>query len=553
YIQFGSLQFAYNSFDQIKLKNLYSWNTIISGYSKNKCHHNVLSLYKRMQTEGHGVDTFNLVFVIKASVGLSVLRNGKLVHCLAVKCGLDYDPYVAPALVEMYSELGSLDCARKVFEGVSERSSVLWGVMIKDMYMNCGLLDFAAKLFGETDNKDVVMWSSMIAGFAKNGRAWEAMSLFRLMLRELITPNSVTLAGILLACSSVGFLKLGKSVHGYMVRNKIDLDVINYTSFLDMYAKCGCLETARRVFNEMPEKNVVSWSAMINAFGIHGLFSEAFAFFDKMRSENQLPNSVTFVSVLSACSHSGRIDEGWRYFYSMNRDYGIVPVEEHYACIIDLLGRAGKIDEALSFIRNMPIKPGASAWGALLGACRIHKRVELAEELAKELLLLETDQSGSYVLLSNIYADVSMWDMVKNTRMTIAKKGLCKSVGFTSIEIQKKLYLFSSEDRLAYKNTEIECIWNSLRGMTEIGCVPDLNFVLHDVDDEMKPDILWGHSERLAIAFGLLNTKEKTLKVKKNLRVCGDCHMASKFISLVTGRVIIMRDIKRFRHIEDGV
>lgn len=465
-----------------------------------------------MRREFVGADSFNLVFAIKACVGLSFLKDGKLIHCLAVKFGLGGDPYVAPALGKMYSQLGDLEDARKVFEGFPERNSVLWGVMMKgylkhskeldifelfsrikssgfelvdftleglvgacgnisagvegkmfhglcikknfidsnvylqtslvDMYLKCGLLDCGLKLFEEVRERDRVLWSTMISGLAKNGKCLEVMALFRQMLQQSLTPDSFTLASILLACSLGGYLKLGKSVHGYMIRKGVDFDVVNYTAFVDMYARCGSLAMAREIFVQMPAKNVVSWSAMINAFGIHGLGSEALATFDQMRSENQVPNSITFVSLLSACSHSGKVAEGWKYFKAMTEDYGIVPIEEHYACMVDLLGRAGKIDEALSFIDKMPIKAGASVWGALLDACRIHRRVEIADKVAKKLLPLEANKASVYVLLSNIYADSGRWELVKNIRHKFSRKGLHKSVGFTTIEIGKKLHIF---------------------------------------------------------------------------------------------------------------
>ncbi|XWS46943.1 hypothetical protein CRYUN_Cryun14cG0111500 [Craigia yunnanensis] len=487
YIQLGSLQFAQKAFDHIIHKNLRSWNTIISGCSNNKLFLDVLRLFSRMRREFVGADSFNLF-------------------------GLEGDPYVAPALGKMYSQLGALEDARKVFEGFPGRNSVLWGIMMKgflkyskelevfelfsrmkssgfeldaftleglvracgnisagiggkmfhglcikknfidsnvylqtflvDMYLKCGLLDFGLKLFEEFSERDVVLWSTMISGLAKNGKGSEVVALFRQMLQQSLIPNSFTLASIILACSLGGSLKQGKSVHGYMIRKGVDFDVVNCTTFIDMYARCGSVAMAQKVFVEMPEKNVVSWSAMINAFGIHGLCSEALPFFDQMRSENQVPNSITFISLLSACSHSGKVAEGWKYFKAMTQDYGIVPTEEHYACMVDLLGRAGKIDEALSFINNMPIKAGASDWGALLDACRIHRRVEIAEKVAKKLLPLEANKASVYVLLSNIYADSGKWELVRNIRYKFGKKGLHKSVGFTTIEVGKKLHIF---------------------------------------------------------------------------------------------------------------
>lgn len=626
YVHVGSLQFASKAFVQITHKNARSWNTLLSGYSKNNLFSDVLRVYRSMRVDGNSIDSFSLVFAVKACVGLSLPSNGRSVHCSAIKSGLDGGQYAAPAFLNMYAEMGSLEDARKVFNECPERNSVIWGAMMKgflkhssefevfelfsqmrslgyesgdaftlgclvqacgnvlavkegkashglcvkknllhsnaclytsvlDMYMNCGLVEHGLAIFEECQDQSVVMWTAVIAGFSKNGRAWEAISLFRQMLAESIRPNLVTFGSVLHACSAIGSLLRGKSVHGYMIRNGIEFDAVNYSSFIDMYAKCGCILMACRVFNEMPKKNVYCWSALINGFGMHGLYTKALALFDQMRLENLFPNSITFVSVLSACSHSGKVEEGLSYFNLMTKEYGIAPDEEHCACVVDLLGRVGKIDEALSFISSMPTEPNARTWGALLGACRIHKRVELAEEVAEKLLHLEPDRSTVYVLLSNIYADAGMWDMVKKMRLQMSEKGFQKTIAYTSIEVDNELHVFSSKDVTTFKNTEIEALWNSLRKrMGELGYVPDISFVLHDVDDEAKREILCGHSEKLAILYGLLNVREgMPIRIMKNLRVCGDCHTASKFISLITGRKIIMRDTRRFHHFQDGV
>ncbi|KAF3490431.1 hypothetical protein F2Q69_00056762 [Brassica cretica] len=489
YIQSNRLDLAAASFHRIppRKRNRYSWNTILSGHSKSKNHRESLRLYNLMRKDCN-VDSFNLVFAIKACVGLGFLENGVLVHGLAVKNGLDKDGYVAPSLVEMYGEFGRVEDARKVFDEITLKSSVLWGVLMKgylryssdsevfrlfylmregglgidnaltliclvkacgnvfagregksvhglsirrgfidqsgylqasvvDMYVKCRLLDDARELFQKSVDKNVVMWTTLVSGFAKCERAVEAFDLFReMMLGERVLPNQCTLAAVLVACSSLGSQRHGKSVHGYMIRNGIEMDAVNYTSFIDMYARCGNVQMARKVFDMMPERNVISWSSMVNAFGINGKFEEALGCFGKMKSQNLTPNSVTFVSLLSACSHSGNIEEGRKQFVSMTRDYGIAPEEEHYACMVDLLGRGGEIGEAKSFIDNMPVEPMASAWGALLNACRIHKKVELAEEIAEKLLSMGSNESSVYVLLSNIYADAGMWEMV-NSRL----------------------------------------------------------------------------------------------------------------------------------------
>ncbi|XP_061353997.1 pentatricopeptide repeat-containing protein At1g06140, mitochondrial [Gastrolobium bilobum] len=538
YIQSGSFPLATKSFEQITVKNLRSWNTIISGYSKHRLYGDVLQLFTRLRSEGNAVDSFNLVFAIKASQRLLLLQNGRLLHCLAIKSGLEGDVFIVPALLEIYAELGYLTNAHKLFERYSYRSSVMWGFMIKgylkfsqeskvfelflymtnyfgfrwdaftveglvracanvlagregkashgvciknnlfvniclltsviDMYMKCGFIHYAFRLFEEAnDNKDVVLWSAVINGCAKKGRFLEALSVFKRMLENSITPNPVTFAGVILACSGVGSLKQGKSVHGFVIRNRVDLDVVNYTSLVDMYSKCGCVKTAYRIFCMMPAKNVVSWTAMINGCAMNGLYLEALAIFDQMTqnacvmSEKHMPNSVTFISVLSACSHTGMVQEGWRIFNSM-KDYAISPTEEHYACMIDVLARAGQFDAALSFLSDMPIKPGPNVWGALLNACRFHKRVELAEEIAKTLLLIEPNDLSLHVLLSNIYDDSRMWEIGESTRMRMAEAGFNKSHGFSSIEVNNKLCVFSSDDTLVFNSPEISHIWNSL-------------------------------------------------------------------------------------------
>ncbi|VVA90161.1 unnamed protein product [Arabis nemorensis] len=508
YIQSDRLDFATASFNRIPSwkRNRHSWNTILSGYSISKNYGEILRLYNRMMRNCDGsVDSFNLVFAIKACVGLGLLENGLEIHGLAMKCGLDKDDYVAPSLVEMYAQFGTMESAQKVFDEIPVRNSVLWGVLMKgylkyskdpevfrlynlmrgtgfvldaltliclvkacgntfagkegksvhgmsirrsfidqsgylqasiiDMYVKCGLLDNGRKLFEKSGDKNVVMWTTLISGFAKCARAMEAFDLFRQMQGESIPPNQCTLAALLVSCSSLGSPRHGKSVHGYMIRNEIEMDAVNFTAFIDMYARCGNIQMARKVFDMMPERNVISWSSMINAFGINGLLEEALDCFDKMKSQNLVPNSVTFVSLLSACSHSGNVQEGWKQFGSMTSDYGIAPEEEHYACMVDLLGRAGKIGEAKSFIDNMPVKPMASAWGALLSACRIHKEVDLAEEIAEKLLSMEPDESSLYVLLSNIYADAGMWEMVNHVRRKMGIKRYRKPIGLSATEV----------------------------------------------------------------------------------------------------------------------
>ncbi|CAH2080650.1 unnamed protein product [Thlaspi arvense] len=448
----GSLKAAQKLFDEIPERNAVLWGTMMRVYLKFSEPIKVFELLFEMRTFGLELDAFTSECAIRACGNISADREGKSVHGFCTRQNfIDSNIYLQTSLIEMY--------------------------------LKCGLLDFGLRLFEGAKIKDVVLWTATIAGFAKNGRAWEAAALFRQMLEQSISPNPITLSSVLLACTHIGSLQRGKSLHGYMIRKEVEMDVVSYTSLIDMYAKCGLISEAYTVFRKMPTKNTFTWSAMISGFGINGLFDEAIEVFNQMRSENQIPNSITFVSVLSACSHSGRVEEGWNYLKLMSMDYGITAVEEHIACMVDLLGRAGKIDEALSFIRDMPMKPGASAWGALLSACRLHRRVEIVEEAAKKLLPLEPDKTAVYVLLSNVYGDAGMWENVNKIRLKVGENGFYKTAGFSSIEVDKKIRFFFSETRLARGYTQVEGVCISLQEIMKrlISYVPDNGSVHYDV------------------------------------------------------------------------
>jgi pentatricopeptide repeat protein len=287
--------------------------------------------------------------------------------------------------------------------------------------------------------------------------------------------------------------------------------------------KCGRIEEAGLVFDRMPERNVISWTSIIAGYGNHG--------------------------------HAGLVDEGWHYFNSMIHNHCIEPKAEHYACMVDLLGRAGQLDEAVAFIRKMPFEPNVAVWEALLGACRIHHNMELGKLAAEFVFKLNPENPASYVLLSNIHAAAGRWGEVSNLRKLMTERGLKKEPGCSWIEIRKKVHAFLVGDRSHSQTEEMYAMLDGLAGkMKEVGYMPDTNFVLHDLEEEQKECVLSHHSEKLAIAFGLINTPPgMSVKVFKNLRVCGDCHTSIKFISTITGREIIVRDANRFHHFKDGI
>lgn len=332
-------------------------------------------------------------------------------------------------------------------------------------------------------------------------------------------------------------------------------NVIVGTSIIDMYCKCGRVETAKKTFDGMKEKNVKSWTAMVAGYGMHGGAREALDLFYKMTGAGVKPNYITFVSVLSACSHAGLLDEGWYWFNSMNHKFNVEPGVEHYSCMVDLLGRAGYLNEAYDLIKRMRAKPDFVLWGSLLAACRIHKNVELAEISARQLFELDSSNCGYYILLSNIYADAGRWKEVERMRVLMKDRGLIKPPGFSLVELKGKVHLFLVGDK---EHPECEKIYRFLEELTvklqQAGYVPNMASVLHDVDEEEKEMALRVHSEKLAVAFGIMNSFHgSTIHIIKNLRVCSDCHIAIKLISKIVDREIVVRDAKRFHHFKGGL
>lgn len=331
-------------------------------------------------------------------------------------------------------------------------------------------------------------------------------------------------------------------------------DVFVGTSIIDMYCKCGRVDMARKAFDRMKVKNYKSWTAMISGYGMHGYGKDAVEVFNKMIRSGVKPNYVTFVSVLTACSHAGLLEEGRHWFNRMHRDFNVEPGIEHYSCMIDLLGRAGHLKEAYGLIKEMKVRPDFIIWGSLLGACRIYKNVELGEISARKLFELDSSNCGYFVVLSNIYADAGRWEDVERMRIIMKRHGLLKTPGFSLVELKGKVHVFLVGDK---EHPEHNMLYEYLDQLNmklqEFGYVPNLTSVVHDVDEEEKGMILRVHSEKLAVAYGIINSVPgTTIQVIKNLRVCSDCHTVIKLISKIVNREIVVRDAKRFHHFKDG-
>ncbi|KAG6778747.1 hypothetical protein POTOM_015092 [Populus tomentosa] len=452
-----------------------------------------LYFYTRMVLSNVAPSNYTLTSVIKSCADLVALRHGRIIHGHGLVNGFGSDVYVQTALVSFYGKCGDLCNARKVFDKMRDRS--------------------------------VVTWNSMISGYEQNGFAKEAIRLFDRMKEIGVEPNSATFVSVLSACAHLGAFVLGCWVHEYAVGNGLDLNVVLGTSLINMYTRCGNVSKAREVFDSMKERNVVAWTAMISGYGTNGYGSQAVELFHEMRRNGLLPNSITFVAVLSACAHGGLVNEGRRVFESMREEYRLVPEVEHHVCLVDMLGRAGLLDEAYNFIKEIHEDPAPAIWTAMLGACKMHKNFGLGAQVAEHLLASEPENPAHYVTLSNIYALAGRMDQVEMVRDNMIRKCLKKQVGYNQLT----------------------------RKCREARYVTVSDSVMHELEEGEREFALGYHGEKLVIAFGLLKTSRGTvIRIVKNLRMCEDRHSAIKYISVISNREIIVRDKLLFHHFKNG-
>ncbi|KAJ7540618.1 hypothetical protein O6H91_10G023300 [Diphasiastrum complanatum] len=588
YSKCGSVLDAHKVFSNMPQHNVYSWTAIISAYADSGQAEEAIKLFQQMQETGLAPDKVVFVVVLKACARLAALEQGKQLHSDIIRRGFQSDVIVGSTLVDMYSKCGCTEDARELFNNMSERDVVSWTAMIAgyaqnglskeafalyeqmkqegvqpnnvtlstlvDMYAKCGCTEDARELFNNMSERDVVSWSAMIAGYAQNGLGKDSLALYEQMKQEGVQPDNVTFVLLLQACASLAALEQGKQLHSDIIKRGFQSDVIVGSTLVDMYSKCGCTEDARELFNNMSERNVVSWTAMIAGYAQNGLGKEALALFDQMQREGTKPNEVTYICVLSACAQSRLVDEGRHVFDSMYKNHGVTPTMEHYACMVDLLGRAGCLADAELFIDKMPIQPGSVVWMSLLGAARNHGNVEIGRRAFDRVMKLEPKNAAPYVLLSNIYAAAGRKDELAKIRNEMKDAGVKKMPGCSWIEVDNQVHAFVVGEATHPQSKEILAELDRLVGlMKEAGYIPDLSFVLDDVEDKEKENALCRHSVKLAVAFGLIKTPPGTpIRIKKNLWVCGDCHNATKIISKIVGREIIVMDANRSHHFKDG-
>ncbi|XP_057825480.1 pentatricopeptide repeat-containing protein At1g08070, chloroplastic [Cryptomeria japonica] len=519
YAQNGDLDGVLRIFEEMPQRNVVSWSAIIAGYTQNELVEKALEFFKRMQLAGIKPDSATFATILSACAKMGALEQGIEVHEKLIENGYMSD-VVLNALLDMYAKCGSLQKARKVFDKLPQQN--------------------------------VVSWNAMIVGYKQNGLVDKALCIFKQMQLIGINSDSLTFASILPACAKLGALEQGMEIHQKIIKSGSLSDAV-VNALIDMYGKCGSIQRSRVLFDKIDHSNVVSWNAMIAGYAMHGYSEDALELFQLMKHSGTELDHITFVSVLFACSHAGLVDDGCKYFNCIT-DSNIIPNTDHYVCMVDLLGRAGYLEQALNFIIKLPIKPDLVVWMCLLGACRSHKNIGLGEFVATLLFEFEPKSAASYVLLSNIYAEVGRWSELQKLRRVMKDTGIIKTPGCSWIEVHKMVHVFYVGDRLHPQTQEIYAELDKLSWkMKAAGYIPDTKPVLNDVEDEEKELLLCHHSEKLAIAFGLLNTSPgTTITVVKNLRVCGDCHTATKFISKIVERKIVVRDANRFHHFEHG-
>lgn len=506
-------------------------------------------------------DAVILATVLSACGRMGDLSSGRAVHTYIADSGLELDDHLRAALVGMYAGCGAMDLARAIYDEAPSQNPVAATALISG-YARAGMATAARAVFDAMRERDLVAWTAMVAGYVDCGRPREALALFNEMRARGVRPDGVAVLGAISACAELGAPAAARWVHRLADRGGFLQATPVGNALVAMHAKCGSLAAARRVFDAMPHRNVISWTAMIHGYAMHGDGAAALREFDRMKSAGVEPNEVTFLGLLYACAHAGLVDDGRRVFAAMATAHGIAAKVEHYGCMVDLLGRAKLLQEAMELIEGMPFEPNVVVWGALLAACRVHGELQLGETAARKILELDPDHDGAYVLLSNIYAGAGRWAAVAEVRKTMKARGLAKERGCSWTEAGGEVHEFATADEAHPRSGEIRSKLGEIVERLEAagGYVPDTRCVLLELeeeDDRRRAVLL--HSEKLALAFALIGDGDGRrrggsgcVRIAKNLRVCEDCHAFMAAFSGVFATEVVLRDRTRFHHFRDG-
>ncbi|KAF3780506.1 Pentatricopeptide repeat-containing protein [Nymphaea thermarum] len=496
YSKFGLLVDAQDVFNGMSAKDKVCWTALIDACSKNGEFSEALRAFRKMNLDGIPADQHVLCSALSACGGLNSLPTGKSLHASVIKYGFESDVVVGNSLIDMYSKSGDVESASLVF---SLDSQML----------------------------NVVSCSTLIDGFAENDEIEKAVNIYLNLRRQGIVPNEFTFSSLLKACAGQAALEQGKQLHAQVIKAEFAADPFVSTVLIDMYGKSGLLESSLQVFHEIQDKTDIAYNAIIGVFAHHGYGREAIQHFEKMVSKGMKPNAITFVNLLTACSHAGLVDEGLSYFNSMSMRFNFTPRDEHCACVIDLLSRAGKLKEAEEFIKAMPSEPNAFAWCSLLGACRRHGDAEKGKLAAEKLMMLEPENNGTHVLLSNLYAAVGQWEDVKSVRKLIKETKVKKLPGYSWVDVNNKTHIFGAEDFSHPQKKEIYAKLESLSDrMREAGYIPYTGSVSSNVEECLKEKLLQYHSERIALAFALISipSEKEIIKDRQKIVLQQDQH-----------------------------
>lgn len=502
--------------------DVFEYNSVLNGHIENECFRGGVEVLGKMVSGSVRWDSVTYVNAFGLSASLKDLKLGLQVHSQMLKSDIEPDVFINSAMISMYGKCGKFSNAKKVFEGLETRN--------------------------------VVLWTAMVAACFQNEYFEEALNLFCGMEYEAIRPNEFTFAVMLNSAAGLSALRHGDLLHAHIEKSGFKEHLIVGNALINMYAKGGNIEAANKVFSDMRYRDIITWNAMICGYSHHGLGREALTLFQNMLAAEERPNHVTFVGVLCACGHLGLVQEGFYYLNHLMKQIGIVPGLEHYTCIVGLLSKAGLLDEAEKFMRSTPVKWDVVAWHTLLNASRVHQNYGFGRRIAEYVLHMDPNDVGTYILLSNMYAKEKRWDGVSKIRKLMKVRKVKKEPGSSWTEIRNTTHVFISGDS---NHPESSQIYEKVRELSAkikpLGYVPDVAAVLHDVEDEQKEDYLNYHSEKLAIAYALMETPPTApILVIKNLRMCDDCHSAVKLISKLTKRDIIVRDTNRFHRFQDG-
>ncbi|KAF8722042.1 hypothetical protein HU200_022669 [Digitaria exilis] len=522
YAKCGLVHDAHKAFDEMACPSTVSWTALTTAYMDAGRVQEAISVARKAFESGMRPDSFTAVRVLTACARATDLVTGEAVWRAAEQQGIAGNVFVATAAL--------------------------------DLYVKCGEMEKARAVFDNTRNKDAVAWGAMVGGYASNGHPREALELFFAMQAEGMTPECYMVVGALSACTRLGALDLGRRAVGMLHWDEVLDNPVLGTALIDMYAKCGSTGEAWTVFQQMRKRDIVVWNAMILGLGMTGHGKVAFALVGQMEKTGMTLNDNTFIGLLCSCTHTGLVKDGRWYFSNMTQLHRISPRIEHYGCMVDLLSRAGLLEEAHQLIKDMPMQANAVVWGALLGGCKIHRNTDLAEHVLRQLIRLEPWNSGNYVMLSNIYSNSGRWEDAAKLRMEMKASGVEKVPASSWVELDGKVHEFRVGDKSHALSDKIYEKLDELgMEMKIMGYKPTTEVVMFDIEDEEKEDTLVYHSEKIAIAFSLLTIKPgKTIRVTKNLRVCSDCHTAIKLMSRITNREIIVRDNNRFHCFRDG-